>query len=163
MYDYSYNPSTISGYSSALEATSVLATLGAFVGIILIMGLVIGVLQIIGMWKMFTKAGEKGWKSIIPIYNLVILFKISGISPLFVCGYLFSFIPYIGVFIALCITIYQSYNLAKSFGKDAGFTVGLVIFPTIFFMILGFGKAEYVGNNSTTIPQNEQPSNNNEE
>ena len=64
MYDYSYNPSTISGYSSALEATSVLATLGAFVGIILIMGLVIGVLQIIGMWKMFTKAGEKGWKSI---------------------------------------------------------------------------------------------------
>ena len=39
---------------------------------------IFGVLVIIGLWKIFTKAGEKGWKSLIPIYNVYILFKISG-------------------------------------------------------------------------------------
>ncbi len=36
------------------------------------------VLSIVGMWKIFTKAGEEGWKAIIPYYNLYILCKISG-------------------------------------------------------------------------------------
>ena len=27
------------------------------------------ILQVIAYWKIFTKAGEEGWKSIIPIYN----------------------------------------------------------------------------------------------
>ena len=33
---------------------------------------------IAGWWKTFEKAGEPGWKAIIPIYNLVILLKIVG-------------------------------------------------------------------------------------
>ena len=37
------------------------------------------------MWKIFTKAGEKGWKAIIPVYNMIILFKISGLSPCSIC------------------------------------------------------------------------------
>ena len=43
--------------------------------------------------------------------------------------------------------IYYSNNLAKSFGKDIGYTVGLVVPETswIFELILGFGNAEYVG------------------
>lgn len=45
----------------------------------------------------------------------------------------------------LGISIYQSYNLAKSFGKGAGFTVGLVLLPFVFYMILAFGKDEYIG------------------
>lgn len=46
--------------------------------------------------------------------------------------------------------------MAKSFGKDAGFTVGLVLLPTIFYMILGFGKAEYIGNGNVTTASNYQ-------
>ena len=106
------------------------------------------------MWKLYTKAGEKGWKSIIPIYNLVILFKISGISPLFILVYLTAWIPFIGWIACLGVTIYQANSLAKSFGKDAGYTVGLVLLSTIFYLILGFGKSEYIGpkynSNSTT-------------
>ena len=41
-------------------------------------------------------------------------------------------------------------SLAKAFGKDVGYTVGLLFLPTIFYMILGFGKAEYVGKESVS-------------
>ena len=34
-------------------------------------------------------------------------------------------------------------NLAKAFGKDGGFAVGLILLNTIFIMILAFGSAEY--------------------
>ena len=33
---------------------------------------------IAGLWMVFTKAGEDGWKSIIPIWNVLILLKIVG-------------------------------------------------------------------------------------
>lgn len=42
--------------------------------------LIIIALTIIGLWKCFTKAGEKGWKALIPFYNSVILYRISGIK-----------------------------------------------------------------------------------
>lgn len=101
------------------------------------------VLIIIANWKIFTKAGEKGWKSLIPIYNSVILFKISGISPWLILGYLASVIPVIGWFVVAGISIYAVIKLAKAFGKGAGFTVGLLLLSPIFMMILAFGDSEY--------------------
>ena len=35
--------------------------------------------------------------------------------------------------------------ISKSFGKDEGFTAGLVFLGFIFFPILGFGPAKYLG------------------
>lgn len=43
----------------------------------MIISIAICILQIVALWKVFEKAGEAGWKSIIPIYNLYILFKIT--------------------------------------------------------------------------------------
>ena len=34
---------------------------------------VLYVLLIIGMWKVFEKAGVAGWKSLIPFYNIFVL------------------------------------------------------------------------------------------
>ena len=138
-YDYGYTASDSSVF------TAIWAVLGAFIGIILIFALVVAILQIAGMWKVFTKAGEKGWKCIIPIYNLVILFRISGLSPWIIFGYLAGIIPFVGWLVCLGIRIYQCNSLAKAFGKDVGYTIGLLFLPTIFYMILGFGKAEYIG------------------
>lgn len=169
-YDY--------GYDSIDTVTTIGAVLGAFLGFFIIVGLVVGILQLAGMWKVYTKAGEKGWKCIIPIYNLVILFRISGLSPWIIFGYLAAIIPFVGWIVCLGITIYQCNALAKSFGKDVGYTIGLIFLPTIFYMILGFGKAEYIGNGnaSTTTsyqgdgvvnisqkPQDESPTNNDED
>jgi hypothetical protein len=35
--------------------------------------------------------------------------------------------------------------LSKSFGKEEGFTVGLILLGFVFFPILGFGDARYLG------------------
>lgn len=183
-YDY-YYPSSYDyydyGYTTADASifTALGAILGAFLGVILVIGTVITILHFIGMWKVFTKAGEKGWKCIIPIYNIVILFKISGLSPWIIFGYLAIFIPFVGWIVSLGITIYQCNSLAKAFGKDVGYTIGLLFLPTIFYMILGLGSAQYIGPRNTTTsnttyqgdgivnisekPKDESPTNNDED
>ena len=119
-YDYGYSAADASVF------TALWAVFGAFLGVMIVIALVVAILQLAGMWKVFTKAGEKGWKCIIPIYNVVILFRISGLSPWIICGYLLAFIPFIGWLISLGITIYQCNSLAKAFGKDVGYTIGLL-------------------------------------
>lgn len=151
-YDISQYARTAESMDPAV-ATGLGAIFGAFLGIYLVVVLVIAVLQVVAMWKVFTKAGEKGWKSIIPIYNIVILFKISGISPWLIFVYFAGIIPFVGWIAILALSIYQANSLAKSFGKDVGYTIGLLLLPVIFYMILGFGKAEYVspGGKTTVI------------
>ena len=119
--------------------TSIIAALMATLAAYSMVIMVIGILSIIAMWKIFTKAGIEGWKSIIPIYNYYCLFKIaSGNGWLF----LLVLIPGVGALIA---AILLALKLAKAFGKDTGFAVGLIFLPFIFQLILGFGSAEYVG------------------
>lgn len=112
--------------------------------------LAVAILSIIANWKIFKKAGQKGWKSIVPILNTVTLFKIAGVSPWLILAYFAAFIPVVGILICLGITIYVYINLAKAFGKGAGFTVGLILVNAIFMMILAFGGAEYQLNKQET-------------
>ena len=148
MYSNYYSDYYSSGLTSSQQA-GLMAIFGAAMGIYLVIVLAVAVIQIIAMWKIFTKAGEEGWKSIIPIYNMVTLFKIIGLSPWLILGYFATIIPYIGPYIGwivvIAITIIQAYYLAKSFGKEIGYMFGLWLLPSIFYMILGFGNAQYVG------------------
>ena len=98
----------------------------------------IAILYIVGMWKVFVKAGEPGWASIIPIYNVYVLCKIAGKPGWWV---LLMLIPFVNVIIAILVMI----ALAQNFGKGAGFALGLVFLGVIFFPILGFGDARYQG------------------
>ncbi|WP_462392071.1 DUF5684 domain-containing protein [Clostridium cadaveris] len=93
-------------------------------------------ISILPMWKIFEKAGQDGWKSIIPIYNTIILLKICGLSPFLV---ILSFIPYV----TFILSIILWYNLSKAFGKGIGFTLGLIFLDVIFLFILAFGSNEY--------------------
>lgn len=145
MYNYSY-VTTSANVSDAGYAVLGGALGGAFAGMITVISLIslaIGILTIIADWKIFTKAGQAGWKSLIPIYNLVILFRIAGLSPWWILAYLAGIIPVIGWLVPLAISIYLMINLAKAFGKEGGFAVGLILLNTIFIMILAFGDAEY--------------------
>jgi len=45
----------------------------------------------------------------------------------------------------LVILILTYNDLSKSFGKGVGFTIGLLLLSFIFFPILGFGSARYIG------------------
>jgi hypothetical protein len=104
----------------------------------IIVGLLVALLLIVAMWKVFTKAGQPGWASIIPIYNLYIWCKIVGRPWWWILLMLIPFVNFI-VCIILCI------DLAKSFGKGVGFGIGLALLGIIFFPILGFGSAQYQG------------------
>ena len=106
--------------------------------IIWVIALALGVVCIIGMWKTFTKAGKPGWAVIIPIYNTIVLLEIVG-KPLWVIILLLIPCVQFAVFLMLFI------ELAKKFGKSAGFGIGLFLLPSIFFPILGFGDAKYLG------------------
>ncbi|MBR0403236.1 hypothetical protein IJI55_01660 [Candidatus Saccharibacteria bacterium] len=55
--------------------------LGGMFAVFAIVGLVWFIMLIIGWWKMFEKAGEKGWKALIPIYDYYIAYKIAGMFP----------------------------------------------------------------------------------
>src|SRR5438309_11873875 len=99
---------------------------------------VFSILIIAAWWKIFSKAGQPGWVSIIPIYNLYIWCKIVGRPWWWI---LLMLIPLVNLIILIILFI----DLAKSFGKGAGFGIGLILLPIIFFPILGFGSAQYQG------------------
>lgn len=146
-YEYSYGGKTYSG-SGALDpsdAAGIGAIFGAIAGVWIVIMFIIAIIQIIAMWKVFTKAGEAGWKSLIPIYNLVVLFEISGLSPWLVLVYLISFIPVVGVIGCWVLTIVQEVKLTQNFGKGSGFAVGMVLLPSIFYLILGFDSSTFIG------------------
>ena len=99
---------------------------------------VIIALIIAARWKVFTKAGQPGWASIIPIYNTYIMTKIGGKPGWWV---LMMFIPIVNL-----VYLIWLYNMiSKSFGKDEGFTVGMIFLGIVFWPILAFGSAQYIG------------------
>ena len=155
----------ISSYGmSSAEASAAMGILGVFAGMavtIMIIALVIWILLVIAQWKIFTKAGEKGWKALIPIYNLYIYCKIIGISfwkwfvallVLSLVGSLAAKVVWLSIIasiasfvVSIILAVLMARNAAKAFGKGTGFAVGLFFLPNIFQLILGFGSAEYKG------------------
>ena len=102
------------------------------------------ILVIVGMWKMFVKAGKPGWAANVPFYNTWVLVEIAGRPWWFFFLLLFSsIIPVVGSIVTLVVWCILSNDLSKNFGGKIGTTVGLILIPFIFFPILGFGKAEY--------------------
>jgi hypothetical protein len=43
------------------------------------------------------------------------------------------------------------HGISTNFGKDSGFTVGLVLLPFVFIPILAFGSSEYLANGNVQI------------
>ena len=151
--------------------------LGGFLGTVFVSVLTIiiiyYVLQAIAGWKIFKKAGEKGWKSLIPIYSTYIFFKIVGMKKWFwillglafltgivssLTGFdsddlqnntytganLFGAVVYCAtVIFATVIAIWHYVRLSKAFGHGIGFALGLILLPPVFLMILGFGSSKY--------------------
>jgi Family of unknown function (DUF5684) len=93
---------------------------------------------VVGWWMIFTKAGEAGWKSIIPIWNILVLLRIVGREWWWIILFL---IPVVGFIIWIIVAL----DLAKSFGRGTGFAIGLILFPYVWSLILGFGSDTYKG------------------
>lgn len=156
-----------------------------------LLSIAIIVISYIGMWKCFEKAGEKGWKAIIPFYNYAILYKISGMSPYWailnfatwICELVsnlyenygeiaMSYGSYLSVgliiylvafglsIFELVISILMIINFCHSFNKGGGYIAGMFFVSPIFYMIIGFGDAKYIGPKG--VKSEEEVVNNNE-
>lgn len=105
---------------------------------IMIVYIAVIVLVIAGGWKMFEKAGKPGWAIIVPIYNIIVMLEIAG-KPIW--WIILLIIPIVNIIVLIMVY----HNISKAFGKDVGFTIGLILLSFIFIPILGFGDAKYQG------------------
>ncbi|MEJ2594585.1 MAG: DUF5684 domain-containing protein [bacterium] len=98
--------------------------------------LVFTIVNIVAFWQIFEKAGKPGWKSIIPVYNLLVLFDILG-KPRY--WFLFLLIPGLHIFIPIWMTIL----LGQRFQQSDLFIMGLFLFGFVFVPVLAFGDSKY--------------------
>lgn len=135
MFDFTLPLMTLRDASALLLAFLQNETLPFILAFLFIIPLTI--LVIAGFWKVFTKAGEPGWASIVPIYNAIVLLKIAGKPGWWI---FLLFIPLVNIVILIMVSI----DLAANFGKGVGFGLGLAFLGAIFYPILGFGDARYM-------------------
>ncbi len=115
-----------------------LAALAGISAVSNILSIAIGVLAIVAMWRLFTKAGEAGWKSIIPIYNGWTMCKI-----IYGQGWkiFLMLVPVLNFVFAIAYSI----RTAQVYGKGIGFGIANLFFSPITLLILAFGDADYQG------------------
>ncbi len=127
--------------NDAAVATGILAILAGF-GMILLAGYVV---CLIGMWKVFTKAGQPGWAVLIPIYNVIVLLRVAGLPWYWVFALFLQIIPIIGLLAFMVLAVMCLHRISTRFGQGVGFTIGLTLLGPIFWLILGFGDSKYLG------------------
>ena len=99
--------------------------------------LAFAIVEIVALWKVFTKAGEPGWAALIPFYNTYVMTKIAGYNPVL---FLLFLVPLVTIVFAVLVML----GIGRGFGKSTGWSiVMLVIFNAIGMLILGFGQAQY--------------------
>jgi len=119
----------------------IMAMIAGF-GMILLAGYVV---VLIGMWKVFTKAGQPGWAVLIPFYNIIVLLRVAGLPWYWVFAVFLPIIPILGVLAYMVLAVMCLHRISTRFGQGVGFTIGLTLLSPIFFLILGFGSSKYVG------------------
>lgn len=106
----------------------------------------LAIFYIVIYWKLFEKAGKEGWKSIIPIYNTIVLLDIIGYKWYYIFMPLLVIIPIIGPILLLLFMISYNIKLAKAFGQSTVFGIGLWLLNPVFCAIIAFSKdINYVG------------------
>lgn len=137
LYTYDVNNvNTLSGQ----EATF----MGMAFGSLIVFALIFWVISVVALWKVFEKAGEKGWKALIPFYNYWVLCEIAGRPGWWALSIFASIIPYVGWIAAFVVYIIVALDIGKAFKKSTAFSVvALIIFSFIGLLILGFGKDKY--------------------
>jgi len=114
--------------------------------IFLILSILFFILTIVGLWKCFEKAGQKGWIVLIPFYNFYIWLKIIR-KPMW--WYIFIIFPFINVFTILLMVV----ELVKCFNKfGLGEQAIATLFPFIYLPYIGFSKKD-----KYTDPDKRQP------
>jgi hypothetical protein len=126
-----------------------------------ILALLLSLILVASMWRIFGKAGQRGWQSIVPVYNIFVTFRIADL-PMWQAAALLMMlvaravirntIGFSGGFVIVSFALLAasaglffmaSMGLASKFGKGTGFAVGMTVVPFVFYPILAFGSASY--------------------
>ena len=99
----------------------------------------LAVLILPALGRSFLKAGRPGWAAIVPFYNIIVMLEIAKRPVWWVL--LVLLVPGVNVVVGIVLMV----DFAIAYGKGGGFAIGLYFLPFIFFPILGFGDATYVG------------------
>ena len=135
----SFNTSYETSLNSSVDAGTNAAVMGVM-AIMYLLALIVGIIVIVSMWKIFTKAGKPGWAAIVPVYREIVQLEIAGRPTWWVL--LMMFVPIFLVWVAIVAAI----DFAKSYGKSTGFGVLVALLPFIGLPMLAFGKdTHYVG------------------
>ncbi|WP_203135807.1 DUF5684 domain-containing protein [Microbacterium sp. JZ31] len=136
--------------SSGDELSALLAVYAILTLVFSLVGIISYVLLALGLSKVFEKAGVQGkWRAWVPVYNMMVFFKLGDLSPWLVLyglagtivlgwigiGYLFSLALTVLSFIA-------AYRIGLKLGLNPGMTV-LWILPPIWALVAGFGSSAW--------------------
>ena len=108
-----------------------------------------------GLWRMFSKAGRRGWAAVIPLYRDIVRNEIAGVSVRWTYAqWVVYVIIVVGMYatdmvfevlllgwILLCVCNYFTYGpLLKAYGRNSGplHVLAAVLFPYIVFPQIGF-------------------------
>lgn len=117
---------------------------------------------VIAQYKLFQKAGEKGWKALIPFYNIFVSHHLIGMrhtwfildiifwalevvlelvegTPLWVEETFFS----VAIIVTIISEILHIIRVCYCYSKTELFGFGMFLCPPLFSLILAFGKSEY--------------------
>lgn len=117
--------------------TGSMAAIMAALGFFFVFFFILLIFFMVCHWKIFTKAKQEGWKSIVPIYGSYVQLQITKQPTIWL---LFFFIPIVNIYFL----VKHVHGLSLAFGKDIGFTIGLILLPYVFYPILAFGDSKYV-------------------
>lgn len=147
------------------EDNLVSTILGGSIIVLLIIGLLaiaIGIVYIIGLWKLFKKAGKNGWEAIIPFYSTYVLIEIAGLNWWYfliaISGTIVTIIgldslSWLANIASIVVNFFVFYNIAKKMKKQpVGFAVASIFISGILAMVLGFSKDEF--DNSVEVSPN---------
>ena len=132
--DINLDPNMGGGDAAAAAAGGGMFLVCMFVCFAIFVGLML--IPMIGMWKLFEKAGKPGWAAIVPIYNYFVLNEIAGLD---IMMFILLLIPCVQIYPIFMISI----AIAKNFGKDQTYGILMALFPFIFIPLLGFSDAKY--------------------
>lgn len=111
--------------------------------------LLILIVWLAGMGKVFAKAGRRAWLCLIPGYNLLVAFRIAGLSawwlllPLVGLAPLPEPVEFAAALGALGLFVVFNAKLARRFGEGAHIAIGLTFMAPLFWCWLGFGDAKW--------------------
>ena len=115
----------------------------------------------IGYFKMFKKAGQRGWFAFVPLLREYAMFKMAWTVKAFIISTAFLavfqicgeseniLVSLVAVVLGIAWIVMQVkllLRVAKAFGKGTGWALLLFFVPFVASLILGFGSAEYLGN-----------------